>query len=145
MVRFRLSASVFIIALVLTLGACDKTIDSPGQKKTPARGQKELLIGLIPEQNVYRQRERYLVLRKCLSERLGTTVNFISLSRYGNIIDRFVVEKMDGAFSEVLRMRLPIANSGSRQSPVRSTSTGRLPITASSLFERTAVSAQRLT
>jgi len=98
MVRSRILVSAFIIVLVLAIGACDKTTDSPGQKKTPARGQKELLIGLIPEQNVFRQRERYLVLGNYLSERIGTTVNFTSLSRYGNIIDRFVTEKMDGAF-----------------------------------------------
>lgn len=145
MVRFRLSASVFIIALVLTLGACDKTIDSPGQKKTPARGQKELLIGLIPEQNVYRQRERYLVLRKCLSERLGTTVNFISLSRYGNIIDRFVVEKMDGAFFGSFTYALAHSQLGveaiARPINLDGTSTYHGFI----FFERTAVSAQRLT
>ena len=98
MARSRISATVFIIAVVFAMSACNKATDSPEQKKTPARGQKELLIGLIPEQNVFRQRERYLVLRKYLSDRLGTTVNFTSLSRYGNIIDRFVDEKMDGAF-----------------------------------------------
>jgi len=61
-------------------------------------GQQELLVGLIPEQNIFRQRERYLVLRKYLLDRLGITVNFTSLSRYGNIIERFTAEKMDGAF-----------------------------------------------
>lgn len=61
-------------------------------------GQQELLVGLIPEQNIFRQRERYLVLRKYLLEQLGITVNFTSLSRYGNIIERFTAENMDGAF-----------------------------------------------
>lgn len=61
-------------------------------------GQQELLIGLIPEQNVFRQRERYMALRKYLSDRLGITVSFTSLSRYGNIVERFTAEKMDGAF-----------------------------------------------
>lgn len=61
-------------------------------------GQQELLIGLIPEQNVFRQRDRYLPLRKYLSDRLGINVAFTSLSRYGNILDWFTTERMDGAF-----------------------------------------------
>ena len=71
MVLSRLSASVFVIALVLSSGARDKTKDSPGQKKILARGQKELLIGIIPELNMFPQRECYLVLRNYLSDRFG--------------------------------------------------------------------------
>ena len=85
-----------LVLLALFSGACEKRKQAPGEKKT--LGQQELLIGLIPEQNIFRQRERYMVLRQYLSDRLGITVNFTSLSRYGNIIDRFSSEKMDGAF-----------------------------------------------
>lgn len=60
--------------------------------------QQQLLIGLIPEQNIFRQRERYQHLKKYLFETLGVTVTFTSLSRYGNIIQHFKDEKMDGAF-----------------------------------------------
>lgn len=75
---------------------CEKQrLESKGKKTF---GQQELLIGLIPEQNIFRQRERYMALRTYLSDRLGITVTFTSLSRYGNIIDRFAAEKMDGAF-----------------------------------------------
>jgi phosphonate transport system substrate-binding protein len=80
----------------LVLAGCSK-----GREPSPPRktfGQQELLIGLIPEQNIFRQRERYLVLKAYLSERLGITVNFTSLSRYGNIVERFSAERMDGAF-----------------------------------------------
>ncbi len=86
-----------IMVLSMSLGSCqkDKT-DSRDDKKVQA--QQELLIGLIPEQNVFRQRERYMALRKYLTDRLGITVNFTSLSRYGNILERFTTEKMDGAF-----------------------------------------------
>ena len=76
--------------------ACENKKQPREAKK--ALGQQELLIGLIPEQNVFRQRERYLTLRKYLSERLGITVNFTSLSRYGNLLARFSEEKIDGAF-----------------------------------------------
>ena len=87
-----------IIFLVLTgfLGGCKKQAEGPNVRRS--YGQQELLIGLIPEQNIFRQRERYQILRNYLSGRLGIPVNFTSLSRYGNIIDRFTAERMDGAF-----------------------------------------------
>jgi phosphonate transport system substrate-binding protein len=86
---------LLILAFLLT-GGCQKPAEQAAGRK--AFGQQELLIGLIPEQNIFRQRERYVVLKKYLSSRLGVTVNFTSLSRYGNIIERFTAEKMDGAF-----------------------------------------------
>jgi phosphonate transport system substrate-binding protein len=96
MVRFAAVLFVFIVAVALSISACEKAKESAGLTKTPR--QQELLIGLIPEQNVFRQRERYLILGAYLSSRLGITVNFTSLNRYGNIIERFTSEKMDGAF-----------------------------------------------
>lgn len=93
----RIRAMAVAGALVLTLSAgCER-----GSEEPPARkvfGQQEILIGLIPEQNIFKQRERYLILKRYLSGKLGITVNFTSLSRYGNILDRFAVENMDGAF-----------------------------------------------
>jgi len=96
MARHRTTILVLISAAFLLCSACDKAKHASAPPKTG--GQQELLIGLIPEQNVFRQRERYMVLRKYLSERLGITVTFTSLSRYGNVIERFSAEKMDGAF-----------------------------------------------
>lgn len=76
--------------------SCDKPKQEARVQKT--FGQQELLIGLIPEQNIFRQRERYQSLRKYLHDKLGVVVNFTSLSRYGNIIDHFTAEKLDAAF-----------------------------------------------
>ena len=59
--------------------------------------QKEILIGLIPEMNVFKQQERFKPLAEYLSEKTGAKVNLTILTRYGNIIDRFTSEKMDGA------------------------------------------------
>lgn len=96
MKRVYVQAVVLSLAAALAAGGCER----PAQKARSEKmfGQQELLIGLIPEQNIFRQRERYLLMRAYLSERLGVTVNFTSLSRYGNILDRFSSEKMDGAF-----------------------------------------------
>ncbi len=91
--------SGIIIALLVILSTpvgCEKSQRENRQEK--AFGQQELLIGLIPEQNVFLQRERYQVLKRYLFDKLGVTINFTSLSRYGNIIDHFTSEKMDGAF-----------------------------------------------
>jgi phosphonate transport system substrate-binding protein len=60
--------------------------------------QKEILIGLIPEMNVFKQRERFEPLAAYLTKKTGIKVNLTILSRYGNIIERFRSEKMDGAF-----------------------------------------------
>jgi phosphonate transport system substrate-binding protein len=61
-------------------------------------GQPRVLIGLIPEMNVFRQKERFKLLGEYITQKTGITVEFMVLSRYGNIIDRFKAEKMDGAF-----------------------------------------------
>ena len=60
--------------------------------------QKSLLIGLIPEMNIFKQKQRFKLLGEYLSKQTGVTIKFTILSRYGNIIDSFTSEKMDGAF-----------------------------------------------
>ncbi len=58
----------------------------------------ELTIGLIPEQNVFKQTARYQPLGDYIARKTGLKVKFTILSRYGNIIDRFRAEGLDGAF-----------------------------------------------
>jgi len=60
--------------------------------------EKKILIGLIPEMNIFKQKERFKPLGEYLSKKTGVDIRFTVLSRYGNIIDRFEKEKMDGAF-----------------------------------------------
>ncbi len=60
--------------------------------------EKELLIGLIPEQNIFKQFERYLPLAKYIEKRTGIKIRLTILSRYGDIVDRFTQRRMDGAF-----------------------------------------------
>jgi phosphonate transport system substrate-binding protein len=59
---------------------------------------EKLQIGLIPEQNLFRQMERYEPLGEYLSRKTGTKITFKVLPRYGNIIDNFKSSNMDGAF-----------------------------------------------
>jgi phosphonate transport system substrate-binding protein len=60
--------------------------------------QQKILIGLIPEMNIFKQKQRFKLLGDYLSKKTGIPVEFTILSRYGNIIERFSEEKMDGAF-----------------------------------------------
>jgi phosphonate transport system substrate-binding protein len=58
----------------------------------------ELTIGLIPEQNVFKQVKKYQPVGNYIEKKTGIKIRFSVLSRYGNIIERFSQEKMDGAF-----------------------------------------------
>ncbi|NTV12636.1 MAG: phosphate/phosphite/phosphonate ABC transporter substrate-binding protein [Desulfobulbaceae bacterium] len=65
----------------------------------PVRAQSErLLIGLIPEMNIFKQKQRFRLLGEYLANKTGVPVEFTILTRYGNIIESFTTEKMDGAF-----------------------------------------------
>jgi phosphonate transport system substrate-binding protein len=62
------------------------------------QSQQKILIGILPEMNVFKQKQRFKLLGDYLSKKTDTTVEFTILSRYGNIVERFTAEKMDGAF-----------------------------------------------
>lgn len=58
----------------------------------------ELTIGLIPEQNIFKQQERYKPLAEYIEKKTGIKIRITILSRYGNIIERFSADNLDGAF-----------------------------------------------
>lgn len=65
----------------------------------PVRGDgDELVIGLLPEMNVFKQRKRFQPLVEHLSRETGVKVRLTLLSRYGNIVQRLSEEKVDAAF-----------------------------------------------
>jgi phosphonate transport system substrate-binding protein len=63
-----------------------------------AAQEDTITIGLIPEMNVFKQRQRFKPLAEYLSKHMGITVKLSILSRYGNIIDRIKEHELDGAF-----------------------------------------------
>lgn len=85
--------AVCLCALALAGCAEDET-----PRKTAGPPRKTILIGLIPEQNIFKQLERYQPLAAYLSRKTGTKVTLKILRRYGNIIDNFQAEGLDGAF-----------------------------------------------
>jgi phosphonate transport system substrate-binding protein len=56
------------------------------------------LLGLIPEENIFRAIQKHRPLEAYLEEKLGMKVKFTVLSRYGDIVDRYISRDMDGAF-----------------------------------------------
>lgn len=60
--------------------------------------QDSLTIGLIPEMNVFKQKQRFQPLADYLSEKLKIQVKITMLSRYGNIIKRLSDANVDAAF-----------------------------------------------
>ena len=60
--------------------------------------EESLVIGLLPEMNVFKQKQRFKPLAAYLSEHMGIEVKLTILSRYGNIIERIQNEEVDGAF-----------------------------------------------
>lgn len=80
----------FLAVIISLLIFCSST--------SSVAADRELLIGLIPEENIFRQMDRYRPLSEYLTSRLGMKTRFTILSRYGDIIDRFVLRNLDGAF-----------------------------------------------
>jgi phosphonate transport system substrate-binding protein len=64
----------------------------------PGTGRARVVIGLIPELNLFKQKARFTLLGEYLSRKIGVPVKFTILSRYGNILESFESERMDGAF-----------------------------------------------
>ncbi len=83
---------IFIIS-----GCTETERASKGEAAEPARGIT-ITIGLIPEQNIFDQFDRYEPLTRHLSEKAGIDIKLKVLTRYGNIIDNFLSSELDGAF-----------------------------------------------
>ncbi len=88
---------VFLFLCLVFLSGCRKEEPAPSPRLQEVQS-KSVLIGLIPEHNLFRQVERYDPLANYLSEKTGWKIKLTVLSRYGNIINNFASEDMDGAF-----------------------------------------------
>lgn len=80
----RTSSSIFLLLMGLLMAS-----------SAAAAG---LTIGLIPELNVFRQMKRYEPIADYVEKTAGIEIRFTVLPRYGNIIDSFISERLDGAF-----------------------------------------------
>jgi len=92
--------SVLLIAVLtfIIAAGCSEPKAPPPKAKHIDSNAVTVTIGLIPEQNIFRQMDRYEPLAAYISNKLGVKIKLKVLPRYGNIIDNFVSEGMDGAF-----------------------------------------------
>lgn len=66
----------------------------------PSRGfglDNELLLGLVPEGNIFTQMRRHIPIAQYLSKNLDITVRLSILSKYSKIIPQYESKGMDGA------------------------------------------------
>jgi phosphonate transport system substrate-binding protein len=80
------------------IAGCSKTTSAPQQKKVTIKEDNFILIGLVPEENIFKQMERYGPVAQYLSEKIGVRVKLIILPSYGDIVENFTTGGMDGAF-----------------------------------------------
>ena len=90
---------IIIFALFILLPFVNSCSD---QQKAPpepqATPQTQFYLGLIPEQDLFSQKERYKPLAAYISAKTELDVEIKILSRYGNIIDNFISGRLDAAF-----------------------------------------------
>ncbi len=87
--------SICLCMTVLT-GCTNTDKNLPKDNKSPE--EETLLIGLIPERNIFEQMERYEPLANYISRKIGVKIKLEVLTRYGNIVSNFASSHMDGAF-----------------------------------------------
>jgi phosphonate transport system substrate-binding protein len=85
------------VALALLVGGVAAGPRALAAEPPPAH-RTEVVIGLIPELNLFKQKARFSLLGEYLTHKIGVPVRFTILSRYGNILESFESEGMDGAF-----------------------------------------------
>jgi len=93
--RNKILLSIFL-CLTIALG-CSDTKENKETKKGLSK-ESPLLIGLIPEQNIFDQLHRYEPLGDYITKKTGIPIHFKVLTRYGNIIENFAASGLDGAF-----------------------------------------------
>ena len=85
------------LLLLPFVDSCSEQKEAPAPK-TAVSAQNKFYLGLIPEQDLFSQKARYVPLARYISEKIGLDVELKILSRYGNIIDNFHSGQLDGAF-----------------------------------------------
>jgi len=95
--RLRLRVLPLLICALAVPGAPGHGRPPEGESAAKPR-REQVLIGLIPELNIFQQKKRFRLLGEYLGRKIGMPVEFTILSRYGNILESFEAGGMDGAF-----------------------------------------------
>lgn len=90
---------VAVICLFLCIVSSCRNSDAPQSVAVEShKTEKPLIIGLMPERNIFDQMERFQPLADYISENIGRRVELTILPRYGNVIENFTSKEMDAAF-----------------------------------------------
>lgn len=92
--RRRISLIAVIAVFAFTTSCRNRESVEPENRET----WPSIRIGLIPERNIFSQKQRYEPIAQYVSKRIHANVELVVLSRYGNIIENFVSNRLDGAF-----------------------------------------------
>jgi phosphonate transport system substrate-binding protein len=87
----------FLLPLLLLLILPGCRASEPEARESVSQVQP-LRIGLIPEQNIFRQVDRYQPLLNYVAEQLGVTIEVDILRHYGSVVRDFANGNIDGAF-----------------------------------------------
>jgi phosphonate transport system substrate-binding protein len=87
-----------VVFIVFVLGIAVLAAGARADTRLPEGTRRPFTIGLTPEQNVFKQMERYAPLAEYLSEKTGLDVRLKVFMSYGKVIDDFVSSGVDGAF-----------------------------------------------
>jgi phosphonate transport system substrate-binding protein len=88
-------AGIFVLCLLLLAG-CNK--ERAGGSKQNQQARQTLTIGLVTEQDVFKQVHRYAPLAEYLEQRLDMNVRLSVMPSYDKALDYFVANKLDAAF-----------------------------------------------
>ncbi len=98
---------LFLLTLALLfIQACVVPVAGAAEKN------RELLIGIEPEHNIFDQMQRYRALAGYLSDQLGVEVKLTIMSRYGEVAKRLESLHLDGAFLSSYTATLAIKEFG---------------------------------
>lgn len=89
--------AITICLCTLLAAGCNKENAESLRSKSQLHRQ-QMLIGLVPEQDIFKQVERYEPLARYLSTRIGADIKLTVVPSYEQIISGFMTQKMDAAF-----------------------------------------------
>lgn len=87
-------------ACLFLLTACDPPPEKASAPPVPAvtEDSADLVIALLPERNVFEQKQKYLPLREYLTRRMEMSVYFKLLDNYEHIFSEILDNRIDGGF-----------------------------------------------
>jgi len=97
MARYYRVAVMICLCTLLAFG-CSRESPVSVQPKQKQPHRQPLLIGLLPEQDIFKQVARYEPLARHLSKQIGATISLTVVPSYGQILSSFSSQHMDGVF-----------------------------------------------